>query len=122
VQTLTSTRTVRIVEWENPLCRSRRPRSAVHTSRGVRQTSAGVSTLHVLKLPALLAVAPVMWASQDARVQRTDAESGPSALGSLCSVATDCRGSRSVKRSKKEVRPHAGDSSAVQAAYPRLSR
>jgi hypothetical protein len=38
-------------------------------------------------LPALLAVAPVMWASRSATVPRTDAESGPTAMGNLCSVA-----------------------------------
>jgi copper chaperone len=43
-----------------------------------------------------------MWAGQDATVPRTDAESGPIALGSLCSVATGCRGSRSVKRSDEQ--------------------
>jgi hypothetical protein len=63
------------------------------------KTSAGVSPLHVLLPPALLAVAPVMWASQDATVLRTDAEPGPIALGKLCSLATGCQGSRSVKRS-----------------------
>jgi hypothetical protein len=54
-------------------------------------------------LPALLAVAPVMWASQDAKLPRTDAESGPMALGSLCSVATGCRASRSVKCSDETL-------------------
>jgi hypothetical protein len=60
--------------------RSRRPRSTVHASRGVRQTSAGLGAARLL--PALLAVAPVMWATQNATVPRTDAESGPIALGS----------------------------------------
>jgi hypothetical protein len=61
------------------------------------KTAAGVSPLHVLLRPALLAVAPVMWASHGGTVPRTHAESGPIALGSLCSVATGGRGSHSAK-------------------------
>ena len=50
-------------------------------------------------LPALLAVAPVMWASQDATVPRTDAEAGPISLGSLCWSQPAAGGSRSAKPS-----------------------
>jgi hypothetical protein len=73
------------------MCRSRFPRRPPNVGGGLDAPRA--------LLPALLAVAPVMWASQDAKLPRTDAESGPMALGSLCSVATGCRASRSVKRS-----------------------
>ncbi len=47
------------------------------------KTAAGVSPLRVHLPPALLAVAPVLRASQDATVLRADAESGPIALGTL---------------------------------------
>src|SRR5260370_15629221 len=76
------------------MCRSRFPRRPPNVGGGLDAPR----TL----LPALLAVAPVMWAVQDAKLPRTDAESGPMALGSLCSVATGCRASRSVKRSNEE--------------------
>jgi hypothetical protein len=46
-----------------------------------------------------------MGANQDLTLPRADAESGPIALGSLCSVATGCRGSRSVKRSNEGYAP-----------------
>src|SRR5260370_24955472 len=77
----------------------------------------GLDAAHAL-LPALLAVAPVMWASQDAKLPRTHAESGPMALGSLCSVATGCRASRSVKRS--DVRLPTGMTSAAWRVAPLL--
>jgi hypothetical protein len=64
-------------------CRSRFPRRPPERRRGSRRSTC--------LPPALLAVAPVMWASQDATVLRMDAESGPIALGSLCLVATRCR-------------------------------
>src|SRR5258708_29936890 len=76
------------------MCRSRFPRRPPTFGGGLKAPRA--------LLPALLAVAPVMWASQDAKLRRTDAKSGPMALGSLCSVATGCRASRSVKRSEEQ--------------------
>jgi len=57
------------------------------------KVSAGVSPLHVLLPPALLAVAPVMWASQGQSVLPRGAKAGPNALGSFCSLATSGRGS-----------------------------
>jgi hypothetical protein len=74
------------------MCRSRFPRRPPNVSGGLDAPRA--------LLPALLAVAPVMWASEDAKLPRTDAESGPMALGNLRSVATGCRASRAVKRSE----------------------
>jgi hypothetical protein len=50
-----------------------------------------------------------MWASQDATLPRAKAESGPIALGSLCSVATGCRGSHSIKRSEVRAAIHRGE-------------
>src|SRR5260370_39945461 len=73
------------------MCRSRLPQGPPNLGGGLDPRPA--------LLPALLAVAPVIWASQDAKPPRTDTESGPMALGSPCSVATGCRASRSVKRS-----------------------
>jgi hypothetical protein len=92
------------------------PAAAAKRRRGSRRSTCLLS--------ALLAVAPVMWASQDAKLPRTDAESGPMALGSLCSVATGCRASRSVKRSEGReagdpIRP--GLSKAPEGCFPRHS-
>jgi hypothetical protein len=74
--------------------RSRRPRRAVHASRGVRQDVGGGLVAPRALLPALLAVKPDMWASQDATVLRTDAESRPIALGSLCPGRSGCSADR----------------------------
>jgi hypothetical protein len=92
------------------MCRSRFPRRPPNVGGGLDAPRA--------LLPALLAVAPVMWASQDATVPLTDAEAGPIALGSPLLVATGCRASRSVKRSKEG----AGNDTTVPCGSPVLGK
>jgi hypothetical protein len=80
------------------------------------KTSAGFSRATCFCVRPLLAVAPVMWASQCGMVLRTDAKSGPTALGSLCSVVTGCGGRF---RSSAPIPTRPGSDQSVVRAHGR---
>jgi hypothetical protein len=83
---------------------------------GSAKTSAGGLAAPGALPPALPAVAPVMQASRNATVLRTDAQSGPIASGSLSPAPTGCgRGARS----SSDARYSESASSTCRSRFPR---
>jgi hypothetical protein len=79
--------------------RRRRPRLPfTFPAASAKTVGGGLASLHVLYLRPSWPLR-VMWASQDAKLQTDRRRVGSNGLGSLCCVATGCRGSRSVKGS-----------------------